>query len=73
MLHNIPVLNERVFCNNIVTVLPYRYFCKLHQTKLKKVLQYRVVHFFQFLGIKILDSELNPDPQLEKMLAPDPH
>jgi hypothetical protein len=30
-------------------------------------------NFFQFLVVKTLDSELDPDPQLGKMLDPDPH
>jgi hypothetical protein len=30
-------------------------------------------NFFQFLVIKTLDSELDPDPQLGKMQDPDPH
>ncbi len=36
---------------------------------------FTAVSLFQFLVIKTLDSELNPDPdpQLEKMLDPDPH
>jgi hypothetical protein len=29
--------------------------------------------FFQFLVIKTLDPDRDPDPQLEKMLDPDPH
>jgi hypothetical protein len=31
------------------------------------------VNYFQFLGIKTLDLELYPDPQLGKMLDFDPH
>jgi hypothetical protein len=33
---------------------------------------FSAAHFFQFWVNKTLDSELNPDPQLGKMLDPDP-
>jgi hypothetical protein len=39
------------------------------QEKKKKI---TVVNFFQFLVIKTLDLELDLDPQLGKMLDPDP-
>jgi hypothetical protein len=34
---------------------------------------FSAVIFFQFLVIKTLDSELDPDPHLGKMLDLDPH
>jgi hypothetical protein len=34
---------------------------------------FSAVHFFQFLVIKTLDPDPYPDPQLGKMLDPDPH
>jgi hypothetical protein len=34
---------------------------------------FTAVNFFQFLVIKTLVSELDPDPQLGTMLDPDPH
>jgi hypothetical protein len=41
----------------------------------KKYQIFSSVNIFQFLVIKILDSELDPDtyPQLGKMLDPDPY
>ena len=35
--------------------------------------KFTVVNFFQFLVIKTLDSELDPELQKGKMLDPDPH
>ncbi len=44
------------------------------QFSIQKILKgFTAVSLFQFLVIKTLDSELDPDPQLEKMLDPDPH
>jgi hypothetical protein len=41
---------------------------------IKKIFKkFPAVNFLNFLVIKILDLELDPDPQLEKMLDPDPH
>jgi hypothetical protein len=34
---------------------------------------FTAVNFCQFLIIKTLYSELDPDPQLRKILDPDPH
>ena len=34
---------------------------------------FTAVNFFQFLVIKTLDSELDPDPELGKLLDPYPH
>ncbi len=34
---------------------------------------FTAVKFFQFLVITTMDSELDPDPQLGKVLDPDPH
>jgi hypothetical protein len=55
-------------------------FCVLYGglgiTKLqfiKKICDFfSTVNFFKILVIKTLDSELDPDPQLGKMLDPDP-
>jgi hypothetical protein len=35
--------------------------------------KFPAVNFFQFMVIITLGRELDPDPQLEKMLDPDPH
>ncbi len=44
------------------------------QFSIKKILKsFTAVNVFQYLVIKILDSELDPDPQLGRMLDPDPH
>jgi hypothetical protein len=37
-----------------------------------KNIKSKAVKFLKFLVIKALDLELDPDPQLEKMLDPDP-
>ncbi len=38
----------------------------------KNIWFFPAVNFFKFLVIKTLDSEMDPDPQLGKMLDPDP-
>ncbi len=43
------------------------------ESKLQFSISSTVVNFFQFLVIKTLGSELDPDPQLGEMLDPDPH
>jgi hypothetical protein len=41
--------------------------------KTKKYIFFSALNFLQSLVIKTLDPELDPDPQLEKMLDPDPY
>jgi hypothetical protein len=44
---------------------------KLHFLIKKIYKKISALHFFQFLVIKPLDPEPDPDPKLEKMLDPD--
>jgi hypothetical protein len=45
---------------------------KLQFLNKKNIIFFSALNFFQFLVIKTLDPELDPDPKLEKMLDPDP-